>query len=389
VLFADGRLADAFSGPGPTAQDAAGGVPLRAVACASVSQCTALDNKGREVTFDPTSPGVPTPIPIDPEKHLAGLACPSVSQCTAADHDGREVTFNPRSPRRTTHATVDRDHQKHLAGLACPSVRQCTAVDAYNEIGPVVQPPEELPHRLRGLEVVTFNPRSPGTTTHAVIDASRFQAVPYGIACPSARQCTVVSEDEAEVAVEGPTGEYGEEVTFNPTRGFKRGPAPEHPSFTGAWNPKLFLTAENAHVVGMACAAARQCTVIAECMADCTIVVPGSEGPSGDRQPAPPFARVVTFNPASPSKATRAPIAILDQFTCPSVSQCTGVTEEGQAVTFNPGSPGSPTPTTIDKAGISAIACPSLSECTAVDDHGQEVTFNPDSPGSPTPTTID
>src|ERR1700730_15132402 len=47
-------------------------------------------------------------------------------------------------------------------------------------------------------------------------------------------------------------------------------------------------------------------------------------------------------------------------------------------------------PITIDGInGLHGLACPSVSQCTAIDYNRQEVTFNPTSPGSPTPTTID
>ena len=47
-------------------------------------------------------------------------------------------------------------------------------------------------------------------------------------------------------------------------------------------------------------------------------------------------------------------------------------------------------PTTIDNGyGLNDVACPSSSQCAAVDSNGQEVTFNPTSPGSPTATAID
>ena len=46
-------------------------------------------------------------------------------------------------------------------------------------------------------------------------------------------------------------------------------------------------------------------------------------------------------------------------------------------------------PTKIDSTQLDGVACPSTSQCTAVDFGGYEVTFNPNSPGNPTPTKID
>jgi hypothetical protein len=49
-------------------------------------------------------------------------------------------------------------------------------------------------------------------------------------------------------------------------------------------------------------------------------------------------------------------------------------------------------PATIDRNArnqLQAVACVAANQCTAVDGGGQQVTFNPASPGTPTPTTID
>ena len=87
---------------------------------------------------------------------------------------------------------------------------------------------------------------------------------------------------------------------------------------------------------------------------------------------------------------------------CPSTTQCTAVGDSGQEVTFNPNSPGSPSSATISPSASEdqPVACPSTTQCTVVSleplpgifagDLGvDEVTFNPTSPGSPTPTRID
>ncbi len=194
-----------------------GPVPL---ACPSTSQCTAVDGKGREVTFDPTAPSNPVPIRLGIYS-LLGVACASASQCTAVDDGGREVTFNPAAPGNpvaigvlagvlgavacpttsqcTAVDTGDREVTfcgSHRAGcrdvisircaqgltsVACPSVSQCTAVDSSHE--------------------VTFNPTAPGTPTAVTIDGSGDL---QGVACPSVLRCTAIDRD-------------GREVTFDPT----------------------------------------------------------------------------------------------------------------------------------------------------------------------------
>ncbi|HTW20299.1 MAG TPA: hypothetical protein VME70_08825, partial [Mycobacteriales bacterium] len=99
------------------------------VACPSATQCTAIDVAGRQVTFDPASPGTPTPTPttIDTGHDLIGVACASATRCIAVDGDGRQVTFDPASPGAPTLTTID---LTTLTAIACVSADECTAVDA-------------------------------------------------------------------------------------------------------------------------------------------------------------------------------------------------------------------------------------------------------------------
>jgi hypothetical protein len=102
------------------------------LACASGTQCTAVDGHGQEVTFDPSSPGTTTPTTIDSGNVLHGVACPSSTQCTAVDYyNGEELTFNPSSPGAPTPTTIDSGN--YLTSVACPSTTQCTAVDSNGQ----------------------------------------------------------------------------------------------------------------------------------------------------------------------------------------------------------------------------------------------------------------
>ena len=81
---------------------------------------------------------------------------------------------------------------------------------------------------------------------------------------------------------------------------------------------------------------------------------------------------------------------------CPSASQCTvtagvlGEPNPGQEVTFDPLSPGSPVPVTLDAGeDLFGIACPSESQCTVGDAGVQELTFNPAAPVTPNPVRIE
>ena len=100
----------------------------------------------------------------------------------------------------------------------------------------------------------------------------------------------------------------------------------------------------------------------------------------------------VAFNPASPGSPTPHsvdPGQIPTAIACPSTGQCTAVDLGGNEVTFNPAAPGSPTPASVDTAGLAGVSCPSTSQCTAVDTSGGEVTFNPAAPGSPARVSLD
>ena len=65
--------------------------PLFSLSCPSATQCTAGSGGGREVTFNPQSPGTPTPVNVDPnaggnqvgqDEGILGIECPSTASCT-------------------------------------------------------------------------------------------------------------------------------------------------------------------------------------------------------------------------------------------------------------------------------------------------------------------
>ena len=58
----------------------------------------AVDNSGYEITLKPWDPGFQeeaAPRTASDRNSLTSVACPSLSQCTAIDNEGREVTFDP------------------------------------------------------------------------------------------------------------------------------------------------------------------------------------------------------------------------------------------------------------------------------------------------------
>jgi Divergent InlB B-repeat domain len=218
----------------PTVVTIDSGGDMMAIACPSTTQCTAVSQVGgdgqtsaNEVTFNPNSPGSPTPVIIDTISgagYVISVACASATQCTAVDLGGHEATFNPETitPGSTTPVLV---HSAHLNGIACPSTTQCTAVDGdgqeeitFNPNSPGTPTPVNTPGFDQNSVACTstsqctiagagnnggqftFNPNAPGTPTPVDFAGTAGLA---SVSCPSIDQCTGVND-------------IGQEVTFNP-----------------------------------------------------------------------------------------------------------------------------------------------------------------------------
>jgi len=288
---------------------------VNGIACPSRRQCTAVDNRGREMTFKPTSPGDLTPVTLDPlppgpggYEGLTGVACPSVSQCTAVDWYGGEVTFNPTSPGTPTPFSLFAG--TILWDVACPSTSQCTAVDEDGD---------EL----------TFDPASPGTWTGARVDPNHGGL--EAIACPSAGQCTAVDRT-------------GHEVTFNPTS--RGNPTP------------VILASDRPTFWGVACPSTSQCTAV------------DGDGDAVTFNPTAP-ANVMTV---AINGGDFPHVACPSTSHCTATE---GNLEVAKEVTFDPTSPRRPVPVRLGNLVLNAVACPSASQCTAVEDTRHVVTFNP------------
>src|ERR1700684_613693 len=107
---AGGARAASINFTGPSLIDATGGSDYpSAVACPSATQCTAVDGSGQELTYNPSSPGTPTPVVIDAGQQLQAISCSSATRCAALDYGGRVVTFNPQSPSTTTVVVLPSD----------------------------------------------------------------------------------------------------------------------------------------------------------------------------------------------------------------------------------------------------------------------------------------
>jgi hypothetical protein len=146
VVLSGGTSAAAFNPTAPTSVSTtpqsfarASGYSLNAFACPTAAQCTAVGRGtaaggvavGGEVTFAPTSPSDGTPSVIAGTQDLVGVSCPSTTQCTAIDQSGVEVTFDPLSPRKASRTTLE---ARAPTAIACPTVTRCVVVDGLGRV---------------------------------------------------------------------------------------------------------------------------------------------------------------------------------------------------------------------------------------------------------------
>jgi hypothetical protein len=316
------------------------GGKLTGLACPSTTQCAAVNEFARELTFDPVAPLTPpTSARITPETNSESVACPSTTQCTAVGWLNAEVTFDPAAPGVPV---SEAPMVNPLWAVSCPSTTQCTAVGGREEDG----------------QEVTFDPGAPGTPMPVALGS----AAGMGVACPSTTQCTAVTSQ-------------GEEVTFDPTSPSGASPVVIDPN-TSTWD----ADPQRVSLGGVACPSTTQCTSV------------GFEG------------LVLTFDPIAPADPISAQLSgpqalARHQISCPATTQCTVIAEESAVeTTFDPDAPGDPTAYEINApTGVSSskdIACPSTTQCTIITAGaagGQQITFAlaespPAAPSSPAPS---
>ncbi len=295
---------------GPLAHDGAGPGPAHyaAVACALVSQCTAVDETGDEVTFDPRSAAVLSVATVDPgAQAVYALACPSDKQCTAVDLAGNAVTFNPRLPASSSSRRLTPNNDA-LLGIACPTTDQCTAVD-------------------QDRYEITFDPGKSGGRRHVLLGTELGTGI-TGLACGSATRCVVV--DGA-----------GEAVGFNP-----RSPGKPKP-----------VQVLNDSAVGVVCPSASECVLASSGGERVTFALSTATAAPILKQGAISNARVDTAQPTA--------------LACPDSTYCLLVDSTGRAVEFDPGGSGATTTSVIATGeSLSGVACATPALCVAVDSAG-------------------
>jgi hypothetical protein len=340
ALFGVALLASAAkAAPVPIAT---GPVTLGSISCPSSVQCTAVDGIGREVTFNPGSPGITSTVPLTPappgstnSDWATSVACPSTTQCAAYFGFGQVVTFNPISSSVTASFALPPysggsipigSGVSNLGQIACPSVSQCVLVT--------------------GSDAFSFDPASPGVPPAVPLAIAHA----FSIACPSASQCTAVGDTS--------------EVTFDPAS-----PGNQRAASVDSFALEGFTP----YLVVVSCPSTTQCTAVDA------------------------FNNEITFNPLTPSASAGVPIETYNPYvtdhtrglSCVATTACTAVEGSGRVISFDPTAP-TPSPATIDPSGgPTAVSCVSAFLCVAVDQLGSEVTFNPAAPGSVIPYLID
>ena len=248
------------------------GGAINAVSCPALTQCTAVDSAGQEITFNPGTGQADAPVtlsdPTNPGGALFGVSCPATTQCTAVTSIG-EVTFNPGSG--AVNSAGFRTVYQEWTGVSCPSLTQCTAT------GDNSGPP------FGG----TFDPQTGALqTTEGIARA----AYPGSISCPTTTLCVQGS------SVGGPA-----ESSFDPQRSYPAGRLE-------AGVPLLFVPGQ--FHAGLACATAALCTT-----------------GTLSFDPASPFGA---------GSAQAPPVISSAALACASANECVAVTADGLAYTITP-----------------------------------------------------
>jgi hypothetical protein len=403
AVAATAANADPFTWLGPTSLQSTGGShALPTVSCPTAGQCTTVDSRGEQITYNPGNAAIASRSAVDAIGAVSSVSCPSTSQCTAVDNGGNEITFNPVTGVVNAAGRTSLDPSHHLTAVSCASGTRCTTVDnAGNEItfdpssGSAIGSAGNVdsPHALNAVSClpggtgtqqcttvdtagheVTFTVASDGTpavSSSSPIDGS---AALTGASCPSTSQCA---------AVDG----QGNEITFTPATG----------TIVGAATQIESGIALNA----VSCSSATQCVAVDTQGNEVSFTPGASPAPSVHSVDGTVFlaavscpanagtcsaldnqGREIGFTPSGTvsARASIVPPA-LSGVSCPTRTQCTAIASGTGETTFDP------TSGTVNGAGVKAIdssgnpltsvACVSASQCVAVDNGGNEVTFDP------------
>jgi hypothetical protein len=273
------------------------------------AQCTAVDDGGDQLTFNPQLPGTVTKATVGGSSldRPVAVACPSTSQCTALDTGGYAATFNPASTS-TAHSTRVGSNGEELNAITCPSAAQCVLV-SY------------LGRAYEG------DPTTPSSfTLESIPGADTLN----GVACQSTAQCVAV-DDVGDAFVQGG-------VPANATPPTISGTATQGQTLTdvnGTWsnNPTSFSYQwEDCDAAGGACtpipgATGQSYGLGAGDVGDTVVVQETAVNPAGAGAPvlSAPTGVVAAVPTAAPTTTAPAPTA--------TPQQTAGVTFGNQRIT--------------------------------------------------------
>ena len=161
----------------PTAVAIDGNNVTGGLACPSTTQCTAIGQAsvastgipsfaGGEATFDPLAPGAPVPMAIATSGSLGALACPSVTQCTAIDNNGtdagEEITFDPAAPETPTPVLISAIGTGASMGKAKVSATEATVAVTcldYYDLSCTLTLQLSVVEVIRGRDVIAIRAR--------------------------------------------------------------------------------------------------------------------------------------------------------------------------------------------------------------------------------------
>jgi hypothetical protein len=112
----------------PAQVDTTGGASINAIACPTESDCTAIDEDGKIINFDPSSPSNPHVVPVAPGQSPDAISCPSATECVAAGFNEVALIFDPTTVAPAKTLSVGTSGAS-VEAISCPSTTECVAVE--------------------------------------------------------------------------------------------------------------------------------------------------------------------------------------------------------------------------------------------------------------------
>ncbi|MDQ6817303.1 MAG: hypothetical protein M3018_07840 [Actinomycetota bacterium] len=315
-----------------------------AIACRSITSCTAVDGNGFVASSSDVGIGNHwTSAQIDGTPTLFGVSCPARRMCFGADDSGTVFfSTNPGGGAAAWTAVHVGATQAgaQLYALSCPTRSMCVAPADYGPLGTSGSP---------GHGLISTNPTGPANSWRAFYLLHGISPVVHGyfaVACTSRSFCAVMQDDRK---------------LFVST----------HPTMRHSWRKR----SNRGGRLGVFCPARGRCLAPeGSCPTRRLCVDLNGAGDGGiDGRIA------VSTNPASGAHTWRSLRIdrghLLNAVTCPTSGLCVAVDNAGNAlISTNPARGAAAWHMFhIDGAALEAVSCSSASFCVAVDRAGQVV----------------